>query len=381
MSDLIGKTLGQYQIVELIQDVGTALVYKGFQPSMNRFVTVKVLKSQDPLLVQAFTQQNELLAQIQHPNILPIYDSGQAESLVYRALRYAEGGVLQNHLMQYYNLEIAIGLMSGIVAGLEKIHAQGLIHGNLQPGNIYLGEAGQPLLTDFGLPKTAADPITPFMSPEQVQGGIVDKRSDVYALGVLLYVLATGATPPAGVVVSLRAKRPDLSESVEKLIFKAMAQDPDARFQSVREFQNALFTALQPVVPVQAMSQPQAYQPAPYRRGTNWAAIILGILLVIILVGGAGLILGWWGNQASEPGTAIPIEPPVEAPPPTQLPEIPEIPVEPPTEAPITPPEDGSPSQLPEVCNSIIGAGGIVILGGVLAVQKRSASKRRDHNL
>ena len=224
MADFIGKTLGQYQITELTKDTISSLIYKGFQPSMNRYVTVSVLKSQDSAAQQAFKQQNELLAQIQHPNILPIYDSGQAEGQIFRVLRYAEGGVLQDHLMQYYESRAAAGLTSGIVAGLEKIHAQGLVHGNLEPGNIYLDEARQPLLTDFGLPRAIGIPLTPYMSPEQVQGGIVDKRTDVYALGVLLYAIVTGQIPPPGVVISPRAIRPDLPESVEKVIFKAMAK-------------------------------------------------------------------------------------------------------------------------------------------------------------
>lgn len=390
MSDLIGKTLGQHQIIELTQDTGSTLVYKGFQANMNRYVTVKVLKSQDTVKMQDFSRQTELLAQFQHPNILPVYDSGQAQGIAYRVLRFAENGVLQNHLMKYYELNTAVGLISGIVAGLEKIHAQGFVHGNLQPGNIYLDETGQPLLTDFGLPKAPTDPITPFMSPEQVQGGIVDKRTDVYALGVLLYALVTGETPPSGVVVSPRAKRPDLPESVEKVIFKAMAQNPDARFQSARELQSALSTALQPVVPVQAYaSQPQTYQTAPYRRKTNWAAIILGVLLVAVLIGGAGFVFGWWGNQASEPVTGVPVEPPVEAPP-TMAPGEPEVPIEPPAEAPVEPPEEPQPTpppdgeapiQLPAVCNSLGVAGGLVLLGIVSTFRKRvTLNPKRKHD-
>ena len=84
MSELIGKTIGQYQVVELIEDLDTAWIYKGFQPSMNRYVAFKVLKSQDPAEVAAFNQQNAILAQIQHTNILPIIDSGSADGLAYR---------------------------------------------------------------------------------------------------------------------------------------------------------------------------------------------------------------------------------------------------------------------------------------------------------
>jgi len=390
MSDMLGKTLGQYQIVELTRDAGSTLIYKGFQPNMNRFVMVEVLKSHEPLAVQSFTHQNELLARIQHANILPIYDSGQAEGVNYRVMRFPEGGVLQDHMMQYYSLSAATGLLAGVTAGLEKIHALGLVHGNLQPGNTYLDEAGQPLLTDFSLSRTASTPITPFLSPEQVRGGIVDQRTDVYALGVLLYEMVTGEAPPAGVIVSPRAKRPDLPESVEKVVFKAMAQNPDVRFQSAREFQNALSTAIQPVIPVQSYSsQPQTYQPVPYRRGTNWAAIILGVLLVAVLVGGMGFVFGWWGNQASAPVAGEPVAPPVEAPP-TTAPEIPEVPIEPPEEAPVEPPAEPQPTsppgadapiQLPAVCGSLGVAGGFVLLGSASMLRKKSAmSRTRKHN-
>ena len=125
MSDLIGKTIGQYQIVELIQETSSALIYKGFQPNMNRYVAVNVLKSQDPAALQAFRQQNELLAQIQHPNILPIYDSGQGEGQLYRVMAFAEGGVLQERIVQYYDPGEAAGLLSGVVAGLEQIRDRG----------------------------------------------------------------------------------------------------------------------------------------------------------------------------------------------------------------------------------------------------------------
>jgi serine/threonine protein kinase len=390
MTELIGKNVGQYQIIELILDTSEAQLYKGFQPNMNRYVAVKVLKSQDPASVQAFTQQNELLAQFQHPNILPIIDSGQSEGVTYRILRYVEDGLLRDHLFQYRDPRKAAGLISRIVEGLEKIHAQGLVHGNLEPNNIFLDEGGQPLLTDFGLPKTPGAPVTPYMSPEQTQGAIVDRRTDVYALGVLLYEMLTGETPPPGVVVSPRAKRPDLPESVERVILKAMAQNPDARFQSAREFQNALTTALQPVVPAQTPAPqqpaPQPVQPAspppPAARKTNWAAIILGIVLVIVICGGLGLILGWWSNQEGEtpteptspPAEIIPTDAPpepTEPPEPTQEPEATQPP------EPTTPPEGGEPPQLPEVCNSTGFVGGFFVLGSFLMVRKRSRAKRK----
>ena len=331
MSDLTGKTLGQYQIVELVQDTGSALIYKGFQPNMNRYVAVEVLKSTDPAAVQAFMQQNELLAQIQHPNILPIYDSGQTEGLHYRVTALAEGGVLQDHLMAYYDPGKAAGLLSGAV----------------------------------------------------------DKRTDVYALGVLLYTLLIGETPPAGVVVSPRAKRPNLPASVEKVILKAMAQNPEARFQSASKFQHALTAALLPEVPTPTSPpQTQAYQPPPpASRGTNWAAIILGVILVVVICGGIFFVFNWWSNRPVEPAPGEPVQPPVEVEP-TAAPVEPEQPVEPPAE--VEPPDDSvgeeppsepgegdQPTQLPAVCSSGGFAGGFFILGNVLMVRKRSYRKRK----
>ncbi|MFN2153441.1 MAG: hypothetical protein ACK2T5_17700, partial [Anaerolineales bacterium] len=229
---------------------------------------------------------------------------------------------------------------------------------------------------------------TPYLSPEQTQGGIVDRRTDVYALGVLLYEMLTGEAPPPGVVVSLRAKRPDLSEAVEKVIFKALAQNPEARFQYVREFQNALSAALRPVVPAQTSVSPEQQTPSqpsvpppPVSKKTNWAAIILGIVLVVIICGGMLLLFNWWSNReaddvALEP-TATPAEiiPTDEPPEPTQEQEPTEEPEEP--ESTDAPEEPGEPPELPEICNSVGFVGGFFLLGSFLSIRKRQYSRNR----
>jgi len=130
---------------------------------------------------------------------------------------------------------------------------------------------------------------------------------------VLLYEMLAGEAPLPGVVVSPRGIRPDLPEAVEKVIFKAMAQNPDARFQSAREFQNALSSALRPVVPVQTSvpqsASPQPIQtsapPPPVQKKTNWAAIVLGVILVIVICIGIVWIFNWLNNQDGQ----TPIEP------------------------------------------------------------------------
>lgn len=174
----------------------------------------------------------------------------------------------------------ALGLIAGLTEALEYIQRQGYVHGNLKPSNIFLDENRRPLLTDFGQPQHAGSPPTPYMSPEQVQGGVVDHRSDVYSLGVLLYEMLVGQVPPMGAVASPRAHRPDLPDGVERAILKAMAQNPEARFQSASEFRNTLDAALRPIAPSQQSVPQQPVQtqqpyPPPAKKGSearSWAA-------------------------------------------------------------------------------------------------------------
>ena len=148
-----------------------------------------------------------------------------------------------------------------------------------------------PLLADFGTPPSQTKMPSPYLAPEQVQGGAIDPRTDVYALGVLLFEVATGQAPPPGLVVSLRTHRPDLPQALEQVVLKAMAQNPDQRFQTPGEF----LDALQGVAPVQPSLYQQAPGPAPVpmvsqsvtvegQKGrTNWVALVLGTLLVSVL--------------------------------------------------------------------------------------------------
>jgi serine/threonine-protein kinase len=388
MTELLGKTIGQFQIVEFTGESEDTLVYKGFQPSTNRYVMVNALKPsamRDQARVDQFLQQAELVAQVQHPNILPVYDSGREEDVVYQVSQYVEKGTLGEHLYEFSDPRKALNLMAGISEGLDAIHALGYIDGSLMPSNIYLDDGNRPLLTDFGFPQQVGRSITPYLSPEQVQGGVVDRRSDIYAMGVLLYEMLVGETPPAGVVVSARAKRPDLPEAVDRVILKAMAQNPDQRFQTAVEFREALDAALRPVAPPAQPTQAQYQQPAPTpapapaKKGTNWVAVILGgILIVVLCIAAYQIVPGLIGDQETPPApppveaTAppAPTEPPVE---PTQPPEVQptQPPEEPPVvEQPIEQPEEGG-GILDDLCGSIGFIGGAVIFAGLLRFRRR----------
>jgi serine/threonine protein kinase len=405
MSEFLGNTIGEYQLIETIDESGAALVYRGFQPSMNRYVAIKVLKphaARDAAGVQRFRQSAELTAQMQHPNILPVYDIGQTESTIYRVSALAEGGTLREDLAWFQDTAQAVELMKQLTAALEYIHARGYVHGNLKSTNVLLDAQRRPLISDFGLAQPAGGVPSPYMSPEQVQGGVVDRRTDVFAQGVLLYEMLAGEAPAPGVVVSLRGRRPDLPQTIERVVLKAMAQNPDQRFQSAAEFQAALEMAVAAPVQPPAPAPAPAVTPTPsvsqsvqveQPKGTNWIAIVLGVLLIGVLCLAVIFVIR---PSLQEEEEAQPTQPPVEvtAEIPTQEPPVeqPTAPPEQPTTPPEQPPEQPPPEQLPEeapeqlpeepddsggglpgICGSTTLAGGIVFLGGAMATRRRRA--------
>jgi hypothetical protein len=364
-----------------MSETDNAVVLKGFQPTGNRNVMITALKPQaaaDAANNQRFLQAAQMVARMQHPNILPVYASGQSEGITYRVSPLPEGGSLRENLAFFQDLPAMLDLMRQICAGLDYLHGQGYVHGGLQSSSTYLDAQHRPQLSDIGAPLIGGTAQPAHVSPEQAQGGVVDRRTDIYAIGVLTYEVLVGESPPPGIAVSPRAKRPDLPESIERVVLRAMAQTPDQRFQTAGEFQLALQNAV--TMPTQVEAAIPAGAPAVTQnvrvsqpKGTNWVAIVLGLLLVVAICGGFSLFI-WPQLQG---GQETPGEPPVAVQPiPTQ------VPAEPPTEAPAEQPQENAPAktpnapgqppavQLPEVCGSLGGAAGLAIFG-------LGASKRR----
>jgi eukaryotic-like serine/threonine-protein kinase len=271
MTELSGQSLGQFRVLEQIGQGGMARVYKAYQTSLDRFVAIKVIAAQfddarDQDFLTRFASEARLIARLTHPNILPVHDFGEASGWAYIVMEYIAAGTLRDRLVyaeahrQRLDLAHAIELIQQAAVALDFAHAHGVVHRDVKPGNMLLRTEDQLLLSDFGIAtileankafsRSGANVGTPqYMAPEQgTPGGVVDARTDIYALGVVLFQCATGQLPfnaesPVGVLMKhVRepvprpgALVPGLPQGVERTILRAMAKDPAARYQHARE--------------------------------------------------------------------------------------------------------------------------------------------------
>jgi serine/threonine-protein kinase len=252
MSEFEEIEIGEYQEVELIDSSGRALVYKAFQPSMNRYVAIKVLNpkvTRDPVAKMRFFKAGDWAARIQHPYIMPVYETGQEGDTVYRVTPYIEGGTLRGRIGEFYDPHQAIDMMERLSDALVYLHGIGCIHGNLKSSNIFLDNRKYPLLTEFGSPDPSGGTPNSYQAPEQVRDGVINVLTDIYALGALLYEMLIGEAPEMGVVPSPRAMRPEMPEEVEEVILKAMARNPKLRYQKPVIFRHTIITKLRHLLP------------------------------------------------------------------------------------------------------------------------------------
>lgn len=258
----VGMEIGGCRILELIAHGAMGSVYKARHEGLNRLVAVKLLPSvsKDPELVRRLLFEARAVAKVEHPNIVQVYDVGFQKGYFFIVMQLLRGQTLEQRLAECGALDVrtALGIARDIAQGLGAAHAQGVIHRDLKPANIVLTEDGRARLTDFGLARDAEETEetqgmivgTPFyMSPEQWLGHRADERSDLYALGVILYQMVAGRRPFEGESIPdlmqqhLKKAPPSpkefnaaLPEGLCAMIRKMLAKPPARRYPGVPAF-------------------------------------------------------------------------------------------------------------------------------------------------
>lgn len=341
------SVLGRYELLEELGRGAMGVVHKAYDPAVGRIVALKTVRldvtgSEREELIRRLRQEAQAAGRLEHPHIVTIYDAGEAEGVFYLTMQFVKGSTLAELVAGRSLLPVKqiVLMFEQICEGLHYAHERGIVHRDLKPTNIIITPEGAAKILDFGIAKVAEAGTTKaglilgtpsYMSPEQAQGGRVDRRSDIFALGAMLYELLTGEKPfpantPTAVIykilheepIPLRAVEPTIDPALERVVRKALAKSPFERYQTCQELQEELKNAGRgtpqptarkaaapretkpraPRAPRKAAPTPTP-APAAAVSGTNRFALVVGVLL---LVGMA--VFGWqqdWFSSKPSP--------------------------------------------------------------------------------
>jgi serine/threonine protein kinase len=267
-----GQVIGSYRIDDLLARGGMSTVYRATHTALERTVALKVLAAEfarERITRERFTNEWRIAAALRHPNILPVHDAGEIDGHLFLAMELIEGGDLGHKILSDGALSPpeAVRILDQMAAALDAAHAAELVHRDFKPGNILLDD-GRALLTDFGLSKllagNAARLTAPgrmvgtaqYLSPEQIRGEEVTPRTDVYAMGCVIFETLTASSPFEGEsdfvqmyahleqpVPRMSERRPGLPATADDVVLKAMEKDAGQRFESAGETLVALKAA------------------------------------------------------------------------------------------------------------------------------------------
>jgi serine/threonine-protein kinase len=262
----IPRTVGRYEIVDLIGHGAIGTVYRARDPRIGRYVAIKLLRPEfdTPELRDRFSREAVWAGRLSHPNIVTIYDVGEHEGLPFIAMEYVRGETFIDllNLRPPLPIQRKVQLVEEVCAGLAHAHEAGIVHRDIKPANLIVGPEGTVKILDFGMAKLGASEITRtgaivgtfnYMSPEQVKGGLVDSRADIFAVGAVLYELLShqqafpGSSPDEvlnrileSVPKPLIEFCPDIDPRLVKIVDRALEKDPNVRFQDVSVLQREL---------------------------------------------------------------------------------------------------------------------------------------------
>ncbi len=262
---MIGKKLaGRYEIIERIGEGGMSIVYRAHCHVLNRSVAIKILKQEfinDDIFVKRFDQEAKAAASIQHANIVNVFDVGVEDDVHFIVMELVSNRTLKDFINEqkvYLNTKTIVRIGLQIAEALQVAHDKGVVHRDIKPQNILMTEDGSVKVADFGIARAVTSSTmvntkeaigsVHYSSPEQSRAGFVDKRSDIYSLGILLYELATGRVPfsgdtPISVALKHLKEQPipphliniHLNPALETLILKCIKKDPINRYQNIYE--------------------------------------------------------------------------------------------------------------------------------------------------
>jgi beta-lactam-binding protein with PASTA domain/tRNA A-37 threonylcarbamoyl transferase component Bud32 len=346
VSDTLLNTLfdGRYRIVRKLGTGGMANVYLAEDEVLGRRVAIKILNDRhagDDQFVERFRREAKNAASLSHPNIVSIYDRGEAEGTYYIAMEYLDGRSLKELIVARgpAPVNVAIDYARQILAAIRFAHRHGIVHRDIKPHNVLVDAEGRLKVTDFGIARAGTSQMTEagsiigtaqYLSPEQAKGAPVDQTSDLYSVGVVLYELLTGVVPFSGdtpVEIAMKhlsstpespsAKRAEIPRELDMVVLRALAKDPADRYQSAEEMDADLARVARgaaispateeaataiisrpPSTAVTAITPPRTRETVPYappaayydydepRRRAIWPWLVALLFVVAAIVGG-----------------------------------------------------------------------------------------------
>jgi len=273
---LVGQSLGKYRVLEPLGRGGMARVYRAYHPQLDRYVAIKVLRSdlvEEEDFLARFKREARAVAALRHPNIVRVFDFDVQQGVYYMVMELLEGDSLRTRLNDYRAREerMPMGdvarILLDVLEGLQYAHGEGMVHRDVKPGNILLSRSGQAVLTDFGIAQIiggtrytvsgALMGTLNYMSPEQGLEGECDSRSDIYSLGIVFYEILTGDPPfdadtPLAILMKHvndplplpRKIEPSIPKPLERVVLKALAKRREQRYQGADEMAQALRKAV-----------------------------------------------------------------------------------------------------------------------------------------